>query len=185
MSLRMDPAALRVKVPIMNLVARIAIVLMLAASGCSHEIITTAAPAPEVVLADVVRRDVPVFSNWVGTTEGFVNAQIHPKIAGYLLKQSYKDGDHVRMGQLLFQIDDREYKAAYDQAVADLGQKQADYKKNQQDLARYTPLLKAQVISRQDFDHVNQTTRASAAAAASAQAAVETAKLNLQWTQVF
>jgi membrane fusion protein (multidrug efflux system) len=85
---------------------------------------------------------------------------------------------------LLFQIDDREYKAALDQALGDLGQKAADYKKNQQDLSRYKPLYDQQVISKQDYDHVNQSTRASAAAVASAQAAVETAKLNEQWTQV-
>ncbi|HYL59883.1 MAG TPA: efflux RND transporter periplasmic adaptor subunit [Candidatus Acidoferrales bacterium] len=139
---------------------------------------------PQVVVTDVIQSNVPLYSEWVGTTQGFVNAEIYPKISGYLLKQSYKDGDQVHAGQLLFQIDDREYKAALDQALGDLGQKQAEYKKNQQDLARYTPLYNQQVISRQDFDHVNQTTRASAAAAAAAQAAVETAKLNLQWTQV-
>ena len=136
------------------------------------------------MVTDVVQRNVPVYSDWVGTTEGFVNADIYPKISGYLLKQNYTDGDHVRAGQLLFQIDDREYKAALDQALGDLGQKAADYKKNQQDLSRYKPLYDQQVISKQDYDHVNQSTRASAAAVASAQAAVETAKLNESWTQV-
>jgi membrane fusion protein (multidrug efflux system) len=120
----------------------------------------------------------------VGTTQGFVNADVYPKITGYLLKQNYRDGDQVHSGQLLFQIDDREYKAALDQALGDLGQKQADYKKNLQDLDKYKPLYQQQVISKQDFDHITQTTRASAAAVASAQAAVETAKLNKQWTQV-
>lgn len=167
-----------------SIAASFAIALSLAASGCKKGAPLVAAPVPEVVVTDVIQRNVPVFSDWVGTTEGFVNADIHPKISGYLLKQNYRDGDHVRAGQLLFQIDDREYRAALDQAVGDLGQKQADYKKNQQDLARYKPLYDQQVISRQDFDHVNQTTRASAAAVASAQAAVETAKLNAQWTQV-
>jgi membrane fusion protein (multidrug efflux system) len=90
----------------------------------------------------------------------------------------------VRSGQLLFQIDDREYRAALDQALGDLGQKQADYKKNRQDLDKYTPLYQQQVISKQDFQHVDQNTRASAAAVASAQAAVESAKLNVAWTQV-
>jgi RND family efflux transporter MFP subunit len=143
-----------------------------------------APPVPEVVVTDVVQRNVPVYSDWVGTTLGFVNADIYPKINGYLLKQNYEDGDHVRAGQLLFQIDDREYKAALDQALGNLGQQQADYKKNEQDLSRYKPLYDQQVISKQDFDHVNQNTRASAAAVASAQAAVETARLNEQWTQV-
>jgi RND family efflux transporter MFP subunit len=164
--------------------ASFAIALALAASGCKKAATPPAAPVPEVVVTDVIQRNVPVYSDWVGTTQGFVNAKIYPKISGYLLKQNYKDGDQVRTGQLLFQIDDREYKAALDQALGDLGQKQAEYTKNQQDLSRYKPLYDQQVISRQDFDHVNQTTRASAAAVASAQAAVETAKLNLQWTQV-
>jgi RND family efflux transporter MFP subunit len=143
-----------------------------------------AAPVPEVVVTEVVKRNVPVYSDWVGTTQGFVNADIYPKISGYLLKQNYKDGDHVRAGQLLFQIDDREYKAALDQAIGDLGQKQADYKRNAQDLSRYKPLYDQQVISKQDFDHVDQNTRASKAAVASSQAAVETAELNEKWTQV-
>jgi multidrug resistance efflux pump len=126
-----------------------------------------APPFPEVVVTDVVQRNVPVYSESVWTPEGFVNADIYPKISGYLLKQNYRDGDQVHSGQLLFQIiDDREYKAALDQARGDLGQKQADYKKNQQDLSRYKPLYDQQVISKRDFDHVNQNTRASAAAVA-------------------
>ena len=153
-------------------------------SGCKRAAAPVAPPLPEVVVTDVVQRNVPVYSESVGTTEGFVNADIYPKITGYLLKQNYSDGDRVRAGQLLFQIDDREYKAALDQALGDLGQKQADYKKNRQDLDKYTPLYEQQVISKQEFDHITQTTRASAAAVASAEAAVETAKLNEQWTQV-
>jgi RND family efflux transporter MFP subunit len=163
-----------------TLAAAVAVVAIVAA-GCQKATPMVATPIPEVAVTNVVQRDVPVYSNWVGTTEGFVNAQIHPKVSGYILKQVYQDGDHVRAEQLLFQIDDREYKAALDQALSDLAQKQADLKKNQQDLARYKPLLAEQVISRQDYDHVNQTTHASAAAA---QAAVETAKLNFEWTRV-
>jgi RND family efflux transporter MFP subunit len=153
-------------------------------SGCKRAAEPVAPPFPEVVVTDVVQRDVPVYSESVGTTQGFVNADIYPKITGYLLKQNYRDGDKVHAGQLLFQIDDREYKAALDQALGDLGQKQADYKRNRQDLDKYTPLYEQQVISKQKFDQVTQTTRASAAAVASARAAVETAKLNEQWTQV-
>ena len=167
-----------------SVAATLAIALSIGAWGCKKAAAPLAPPVPEVVVTDVVQRNVPVYSDWVGTTEGFVNADIYPKISGYLLKQNYKDGDHVHAGQLLFQIDDREYKAALDQALGDLGQKAADYKKNQQDLSRYKPLYDQQVISKQDYDHVNQSTRASAAAVASAQAAVETAKLNEQWTQV-
>jgi RND family efflux transporter MFP subunit len=161
-----------------------AIALSLAASGCKKAVAPVAAPVPEVVVTDVIQRNVPVYSEWVGTTEGFVNAEIHPKISGYLLKQDYRDGDQVHTGQLLFQIDDREYRAALDQALGDLALKRADYKKNKEDLGRYTPLYEQQVISKQDFEHVTQATRASAAAVAAAQAAVESAKLNVEWTQV-
>jgi len=85
---------------------------------------------------------------------------------------------------LLFQIDSRQYQAALAQTLAQLAQAQADNKKNQQDLARYKPLLAQQVISEQDFDHVNQASLASAAAVQAAAAAVETAKLNYRWCQV-
>jgi len=144
----------------------------------------TPPPPPEVVIAQVIQKDVPLYSEWVGTTDGFVNAQIHPKISGYLLRQNYKDGDRVTSGELLFQIDDREYKAALDQALGNLAQVQAELKRHQQDLIRYTTLYKAAVISRQEFDTQTQTTRASAAQVQAAQAAVEAAKLNLQWTRV-
>jgi RND family efflux transporter MFP subunit len=158
--------------------------LTLTAMACKKAVPAMLPPTPEVVVTNVVQRDVPLYSEWVGTTEGFVNAQIHPKVSGYLLKQSYKDGDHVNEGRLLFQIDDREYKAALDQALGNLAQIQAELKRHHQDLVRYTTLFKAAVISKQEFDTQTQTTRASAAQAQAAQAAVETARLNVQWTRV-
>jgi RND family efflux transporter MFP subunit len=156
----------------------------LTAAACKKAAPVMAPPVPEVVVTEVVQRDVPLYSEWVGTTEGFVNAQIHPKVSGYLLKQDYKDGDQVTEGQLLFQIDDREYKAALDQALGNLAQVSAQLKRHQQDLARYTTLYKAAVISKQEFDTQTQTTRASAAQVQAAEAAVESARLNLQWTRV-
>jgi membrane fusion protein, multidrug efflux system len=158
--------------------------IAIAAAACHKTAATAPEPVPEVVVADVVQRTVPVYSEWVGTTQGFVNAQIYPKITGYLLKQNYEDGAHVKAGQLLFQIDPRQYKAAYDQSVGDLAQQKAVDKKNQQDLKRYTPLYEQQIVSKQDFDHVKQAALASAAAVQEAAAAVESAKLNLDWTQV-
>jgi RND family efflux transporter MFP subunit len=158
--------------------------LVLAAMACNKAAPVMAPPVPEVVVTDVIQKNVPLYSEWVGTTEGFVNAQIHPKVSGYLLKQNYKDGDLVKEGQLLFQIDDREYKAALDQALGNLAQVAAQLKRHQQDLVRYTTLYKAAVISKQEFDTQTQTTRASAAQVQAAQAAVESARLNLEWTRV-
>jgi RND family efflux transporter MFP subunit len=158
--------------------------LALAATSCKKAAPATPPAIPEVVVTDVIQRDVPLYSEWVGTTEGFVNADIYPKISGYLIKQNYKDGDAVQVGQLLFQIDPRQYQAAFDQALGNLAQAQAQLKQNQLNLARYTVLYQQAVISRQDFDNQTQTTRATAAQVQADQAAVETARLNLEWTQV-
>ncbi len=164
--------------------AAFAVALALAAMACKKAVPVTAPPTPEVVVTEVIQRDVPLYSEWVGTTVGFVNADIYPKISGYLLKQDYKDGDAVRVGQLLFEIDPRQYQAALDQSLGNLAQAQAELKQNQLNLARYTVLYKQAVISRQDFDNQTQTTRATAAQVQADQAAVETMKLNLQWTKV-
>jgi RND family efflux transporter MFP subunit len=158
--------------------------LIIAGSGCRKPQTSVSAPNPEVGVMRVIQRDVPVYLEWVGTTEGYVNAEIHPKITGYLLKQEYKDGEHVKVGQPMFQIDDREYKAALDRALGDLAEQRAQNTKNQQDLARYKPLLDAKVISPEEFDHVNQTAQASAAAVQASDAAVETARLNEDWTKI-
>src|ERR1051325_4267265 len=77
---------------------------------------TATPPSPEVVVAPVTRADVPIYSEAVGTTEGFVNAQVRPRVQGYLLRQTYADGAFVKAGDLLFEIDNREYKAALDEA---------------------------------------------------------------------
>jgi RND family efflux transporter MFP subunit len=141
-------------------------------------------PIPQVGVTEVIQKDVPIYEEWIGTTDGFVNAQIRPKVSGYLLKQDYKDGDSVQQGQLLFEIDPREYKAALDQALANLAQQQAQNKKNQDDLARYTPLYREAVVSQQTYDNAVQAARGSDATVKAALAAVEAAKLNLEWTKV-
>src|SRR5713101_4472791 len=150
--------------------------LAVAASGCKKAALTAAPSAPEVAVTPVLQQDVTTYADWVGTTQGFVNADIFPKISGYLLKQNYRDGDVVKIGQLLFQIDPREYQAALDQALGNLAQAQAQNKQNQQNLARYTTLYQQAVISRQDFQNQTQTTRASTAQVQANQAAVEAAK---------
>ena len=159
--------------------------LAVAASGCKKSA-QTAAPSgvPEVTVTPVIQQDVTTYADWVGTTQGFVNADIFPKISGYLLKQNYRDGDVVKAGQLLFEIDPREYQAGLDQTLGNLAQAQAQLKQNSLNLARYTALYKQAVISRQDFDNQTQTTRANAAQVQALQGAVESAKLNLEWTKV-
>src|SRR5260370_37335664 len=90
--------------------------LVIGAIGCRKAASSVPPPVPQVVVTTVIQKDVPVYSEWIGNTEGFVNAELYPKISGYLLKQNYTDGEHVHAGQWPFQKDDREYKAALDQA---------------------------------------------------------------------
>ncbi len=160
----------------------LATIISSTSSACHKSV--PAPPTPTVLVTEVVQKDVPIYSEWVGTTLGFVDAQIHPRVQGYLLKQVYQDGHPVKSGELLFQIDDRDYKAALDQAKGDLAQQQANYLKNKQDLDRDKTLVAQGVISTEEFDHIEQSTRATSAQVESAKAAVETAQLNLEWTQV-
>jgi len=163
----------------------VAVAISLATLGIACKKPPTAAPKPTVLVTEVVQKDVPIYSEWVGTTVGFVDAKIRPRVQGYLLKQTYEDGQTVKKGQLLFKIDDRDYKAALDQALGVLARQQANLQKNKLDLARYKPLAAEGAVSRQELDDAEQATRASQAEVESAQAAVETAKLNLGWTRIF
>ncbi|MGH7164644.1 MAG: efflux RND transporter periplasmic adaptor subunit [Nitrospiraceae bacterium] len=143
------------------------------------------APAPpEVLVAEVVQKDVPIYREWVGTTAGYVDAQIRARVQGYLLSRQYTEGSFVKAGALLFQIDPRPYQAALDQAMGELQRAQAAYKKTQLDVARDTPLAAEGAISQKELDDAVQANAASQASVVAARAIVEKAKLNLDWTRV-
>jgi membrane fusion protein (multidrug efflux system) len=157
----------------------------------------TAAP-PEVMVAQVEQKDVDLYSEWIGTLAGEVNANVQAQVTGYLLRRNYQEGSFVRKGQLLFEIDPRPFQAALDQAEGQLAQANAQLAnaeavlvRNQLDVERYTPLAKEQAASQQDLDNANQNYLAAKATVAtdkaqikSAEAAVETARLNLGFTQI-
>ena len=155
--------------------------LMLA---CEDQDVGLAGPATEVVVATVEKKDVEIYSEWVGTTTGYVNAQIYPKIQGYLMKQAYHDGSVVQEGDLLFEIDPRQFQATLDEALGQLARARAALVKNETDVTRYTPLAAEGAVSQQELDNAVQARAASSAQVDSARAAVERARLNLQWTQV-
>jgi membrane fusion protein (multidrug efflux system) len=141
-------------------------------------------PPPDVVVAEVIQKDVPIYAEYVGTTEGNITAQIRARVQGYLQKRTYYEGALVRAGDLLFLIDPRPYQAALDQTKGELGRAEAAVTKTQQDVTRNTPLAAQQAISQAELDDAVQANRAAKAAADSARAAVEKAQLNLDWTQV-
>jgi len=158
------------------------VVAAVSACGGKHE--APPPPPPDVRVATVQARDVALRSEWVGTMDGSVNAQIRARVQGYLESQSYAEGTLVKPGTLLFTIDARPYRAAFDAAKGDLGRAEAQLTKTQQDVTRYTPLAKEGAISQQELDNAVQANRAAKAAVDSARAVVEKAQLDLDWTQL-
>jgi RND family efflux transporter MFP subunit len=156
-------------------------------SGCDSKNVSAKAgppPAMPVSVAKAEQSDVPVTGEWVGTLDGYVNAQIQPQANGYLIRQDYREGSQVEKGQILFEIDPRPFEAALHQAEGQLGQAQAQLALANINVNRDTPLAEAHAIARSQLDNEIQQKSQAAAAVESAQAAVDTAKLNLSFTEV-
>ncbi len=179
----------------------LALLAMLASSmflGCQSQR-AAAPPRPaEVEVVSVVQKDVPIFGEWIGTLDGFTNADVRAQVTGYLLRQGYQEGAFVKKGQLLFEIDPRPFQATLDQAKAQLTQAQAQLAnaeatqlQAQLNVNKYTPLAEEQAASQQDLDNAVQTNVAakatvlnSKAAIRAAEAAVESAQINLDFTRL-
>src|SRR5580658_3865929 len=153
-------------------------------TGCGAPKAAPAITVPEVEVASVVQKDVPIVSEWVATLDGYVNAQIQPQVTGYIIRQTYKEGSFVRKGQILFHIDPRPFQAVLDQANAQAAQAQAQLAKTAMDVDRDTPLAKERAIAQSQLDNDIQANRAAKAAVKAAEAQVEQAKLNLEFTEV-
>jgi len=166
--------------PILTLLAMASWVLV----GCQNQNAAAPVPAPEVEVAAVVQKDVPIYGEWVATLDGYVNAQIQPQVTGYIIQQTYKEGSFVRKGQILFQIDPRPFQAVLDQAKAQLAQAQAQMGKTQLDVDRDTPLAKERAIAQSQLDNDIQANLAAKAAVKAGEAQVEQAELNLEFTHV-
>ena len=143
-----------------------------------------APPPPEVLVVEVATRDVPVVAEWLGTTEGAVDADIRAQVAGYLVSRDYREGSRVATGDLLFRIDPRSFKAALDQSQGDLGRAQAALELARLDVARYTPLVESGAVSRQEYDTSVQRMRSGEAAVQAARANVEKARIELGFTEI-
>jgi membrane fusion protein (multidrug efflux system) len=155
-------------------------------AGCANSSskAAPAAPPPTVQVTTVLQQDTPIYSEWVATLDGFVNAQIQPRVAGYIIKQNYKEGSVVRKGEVLFEIDARPFKAALDQAKAQLAQAEAQLGKSKLDVERDTPLAQARAIAQSQLDTEIQAKLGAQALVQAAQANVEQAELNVEWTKV-
>ncbi|HEY6328602.1 MAG TPA: efflux RND transporter periplasmic adaptor subunit [Blastocatellia bacterium] len=156
---------------------------------------------PEVEVVQVEQRDVPVFSDWIGTLDGFVDADVKAQVQGYLLTKNFTEGSVVKKGQLLFQIDPRPFEAAVAQAKAQLAQAQgqlaqansnllqaqaqlaqaqANEGKTLLDVNRYTPLAKERAITQEQLVDAVQADKAAKAQTAASSAGVETARSQIE-----
>jgi len=152
--------------------------------GCQSQKAAGPPPPAEVQVVKVEQKDVPIYGEWVATLDGYVNAQIQPQVTGYIVNQTYKEGSFVRKGQILFQIDMRPFQALLDQAKAQLAQAEAQSGKTQLDVDRDTPLAKERAIAQSQLDNDIQANLAAKASVKAAEAQVEQAQLNLDFTHV-
>lgn len=139
---------------------------------------------PLVQVAQVVRQNVPVYTEWIGTTDGKVNATIRAQVQGYLIKQNYREGDFVKKGQILFEIDPRTFQTALDQAKGQLEEQQARWETAQANLVRIRPLAEQNAISKKDLDDASGLEQAARAAVVSAKAVVEKTTLDVGFTRI-
>ena len=175
-----------------------AAVTVILSSGCGEEKKTeaAAAPPPEVEVVKVVEQDVPITREWVAVLKGSVDAEIRSQVSGYLLRQVYTNGDYVRKGDVLFEIDPRpfqeavkqaqgnlesakaaveEARASWEEAKAKQLRAEAGLRKTENDVTRYTPLAKSRAIPQQDLDNAVQSNLAAKAEVEAAKAGVSTA----------
>jgi membrane fusion protein, multidrug efflux system len=141
-------------------------------------------PPATVEVVEVIQKDVPIFAEWVATLDGVVNATIRAQVTGYLIKQNYKEGDLVKKGQVLFEIDPRPFQAALDQAQGDLAQKEARYTTAKANLTRIRPLAEKNAVSQKDLDDAVGMEQSARAAVEASKATVDKSRLDLGFTKI-
>jgi RND family efflux transporter MFP subunit len=164
--------------------AGLAAISLLIAAACEKP--KAAAPAvPVVDVVTVAQRDVPIYMEWIGSLDGNINAVIRPQVTGYLIKQNYREGDLVKQGQPLFEIDPRTFEAAVDEAKGLRAQQAvAQYETTRANLARIKPLAAMNAVSQKDLDDATGADLSAKASLDAAEASLRTAKLNLAFTKI-
>jgi membrane fusion protein (multidrug efflux system) len=157
--------------------------LALSAPSCSKKEAPAGAP-PEVYVADVVQKDVPVYMELVGQTRGSQDVEIRARVEGYLDRVAFTEGTFVRKGELLYQIDPLPLEAALANAKANLAAAQARFEKTNNDVKRLTPLAKQQAVSQQELDNALSFQDAARAQVDANKAAVDKASLDLGYARI-
>ena len=162
-----------------------ALLLIIFLSGCKAKEAAPEPGPPEVEVTEVVQRNVPVYHEWVAQLNGRTNAQITPRVQGYLLVQNYRNGFFVKKGQLLYEIDPRAFEVAITQAKAQVAVAVANLSNADTNVARDRPLAAQSAIPQKQLDTDIATQAANKAQLDAAQAQLAQAQLNLAWTKVY
>src|SRR6266705_1166349 len=154
------------------------IALLITVTGCQQRDATAAKqppapPPPAVIVAEIQQRSVQVSAEFVAQTQGVPTVEIRARVQGVLEQVRFKEGSEVQRGQVLFVIQQDEYRAALQSARAQLDQAKADLGKNQGDVARYRPLVKEQAIPQQDLDTAVSREQAAGAGVQAAEAGLK------------
>jgi membrane fusion protein (multidrug efflux system) len=157
--------------------------LVATAVACSKKEAPPPPPA-EVLVAEVVQKDVPIYIELVGSTLGSEDVEIRSRVEGYLISINFTEGSLVRKGQLLYKIDPQPFLVAIDQAKANLATAQAGLEKTNNDVARYKPLFEKQAVSKQELDNALSAQEAARAQVDAHKAAVAQAQLDLGYTNI-
>ncbi len=158
--------------------------LLATLAGCTSKDEKPAPPPLGVTVAPVLKQDVEIRQEWVGTMLGNVDADIRPKVDGFLLQQVYSEGSYVTKGLPMFVLDSRQAQASVEQAKGKLERARAALTQAEIDVKRYTPLVAQRAISQAELDKAQSTERAAKAEVDAAQAVLDNANLNLGWTTV-
>jgi membrane fusion protein, multidrug efflux system len=158
---------------------------LLLLTACEKKEEKPKAGPPEVLVAEVMQQNVPIVKEWVAQLNGPINADITPKVQGYLLKQDYQNGYFVKKGQLLFELDPRQYEAAVEHAKAQVAVAQANLERVTADVQRDTPLAAQNAIPQKQLDTDLANQAAYTAEVQAEKAALQNAELNLAWTKVY
>jgi multidrug efflux system membrane fusion protein len=141
-------------------------------------------PAPAVSVAEVVARDVGSWEEFTGRVGAVETVEIRPRVAGYIQQVRYTEGSEVRKGDVLFVIDQRQYRAALAGAEAELARARAQAELARSEVGRAQRLLEARAISQEEHDQRVAADAQIRAGVRAAEAAVEMARLNLEFTEV-
>jgi RND family efflux transporter MFP subunit len=159
-------------------------VLCGAFSGCNKPAPAPAPPPPPVTIAKPIKKEIVEWDEYTGRTDAVESVDIRPRVSGYIDNITFKAGDRVAKGDLLFVIDPRPYQAALNQAEAQLRQAQANQQLQDANFTRQDRLRQSGVTAKEDFDTALSNKNQAGAQVLANTAAVETAKLNLSFTQI-